>query len=303
VAKRFTDTDKWKRPWFRQLPFKAKLIWFYVLDNCDHCGVWPVDFELMGFQTGMKVTAQEFSCWFDGKFKSIGDDKFFFPSFVTFQQGSLTSAKNAHKPIIAFLEKHGLDLDEQLIPSGTHGDPIMMGPSKGIGIGISNGKGKEGGVGETKLDGAPMLDEWAALASLWPRADGRSKGVRNLFERHKSRYEFELFKNGIHGALRKFAHERQDIKFVPHFKTFAGVAGAEPWRDTIDWQPHASNRAVNAAPLKAIPTGGYKVDLQTSAPPESIHDARPDDPEARRMQAERMRELQATLFGGRKEGA
>ncbi len=158
MAKRFTDTDKWKRPWFRSLPLKAKLVWFYVLDNCDHCGVWPADFDLLSFQTGIKVTRQEFETWFMGKVTPFEADKFFLPSFVVFQQGELSPAKNAHRPIITFLEKFGLSLDEVPNPSPPHPDPIRMGPSKGKGISKGKGNCIKGGVGGNDLP---------RLAQLW----------------------------------------------------------------------------------------------------------------------------------------
>ena len=39
MAKRFTDTDKWKKGFIRNLPTKYKLLWLYILDDCNHAGV------------------------------------------------------------------------------------------------------------------------------------------------------------------------------------------------------------------------------------------------------------------------
>jgi len=46
VSKRFTDSEKWRDPWFRRLPTEYKLLWLYLLDECDVSGVWKVDLEL-----------------------------------------------------------------------------------------------------------------------------------------------------------------------------------------------------------------------------------------------------------------
>ena len=46
MAKRFTDTDKWKKGFIRNLPAKYKLLWLYILDDCNHAGVWETDFEV-----------------------------------------------------------------------------------------------------------------------------------------------------------------------------------------------------------------------------------------------------------------
>ena len=43
MSKRLTDTEKWKKPFVRGLDDPYKLLWFYILDDCDHAGLWQVD--------------------------------------------------------------------------------------------------------------------------------------------------------------------------------------------------------------------------------------------------------------------
>lgn len=111
MAKRFTDTDKWKRPWFRKLSVHAKLTWGYVLDQCEFFGVWAADFELLSFQIGIKVTKEKFADWFDGKFIVHEEDKYFIPSFIEFQYGELGTDSSVHRSVIAELERIGISVD------------------------------------------------------------------------------------------------------------------------------------------------------------------------------------------------
>jgi len=53
--KRFTDTDKWRDPWFRKLSAGAKLAFLFIVDNCDNAGVWDADMELANFSIGMEI--------------------------------------------------------------------------------------------------------------------------------------------------------------------------------------------------------------------------------------------------------
>lgn len=107
MAKRFTDTDKWKREWFTDLDPKAKLVWFYLLDQCDHRGVWFQNFKLLSSQVGFDVSREKFLGWFGDKVQSFDEDKFFLPSFIEFQYGELNEGNNAHKPIIKLLQQLG----------------------------------------------------------------------------------------------------------------------------------------------------------------------------------------------------
>ena len=46
MAKRFTDTNKYKKPFIRGLQGAYKLLWDYLYHDCDHAGIWIVDFDI-----------------------------------------------------------------------------------------------------------------------------------------------------------------------------------------------------------------------------------------------------------------
>lgn len=117
MCKRFTDTEKWRRPWFRKLSPTAKLAWMFLVDNCDHAGVWVADFELLSFQVGVQVNESNFIEWFGDKIVRVDSDKFFVPSFVEFQydvgtepsRPKLSPTNKAHLGVIRALERVGVD--------------------------------------------------------------------------------------------------------------------------------------------------------------------------------------------------
>ena len=60
MAKRFIETDIWKKSWWRKLPPKIKLFYIYMICNCDHAGIWSdVDLELAEFQIGMPIDKKD----------------------------------------------------------------------------------------------------------------------------------------------------------------------------------------------------------------------------------------------------
>ena len=103
VAKRFTDSDKWKRPWFHSLNDKQKLAWIYLLDDCDHRGVWLGNFSRMSFDIGVKIDEPTLASWFPDKIFKFEPDKFFIPSFVEFQYPKLSNGSTVHRAVIEFL--------------------------------------------------------------------------------------------------------------------------------------------------------------------------------------------------------
>ena len=108
MAKRFTDNGKWSKSWFMDLPTDHKLLWIYMLDACDHAGVWEVNWKLTSFMTGLPVTSLPKT--FGKQVTRIDDKRYFIRDFVAFQYGSLNEKVNAHRSVINILQRFGIDI-------------------------------------------------------------------------------------------------------------------------------------------------------------------------------------------------
>ena len=117
MAKRFTDTEKWKKPFIRGLQGAYKLLWLYICDDCDHAGVLQVDIDVAQIRIGEKIDLKEAIKSFDEKIIIFDKgNKWFIPSFIEFQYPSgLNPDNRAHNSIIILLEKYKL-LDKQNKP-------------------------------------------------------------------------------------------------------------------------------------------------------------------------------------------
>ena len=82
-----TETDKWKDPWFSQLDNNWKVIWFYLLDDCTHYGIWQINIPLLNFHCKTNITLEELLNNFDGRLLQITDDKIFIQKFIIYQYG------------------------------------------------------------------------------------------------------------------------------------------------------------------------------------------------------------------------
>lgn len=105
--KRFTETDKWKDPWFRKLPMVAKTFWQYACDNCDHAGVLEPDWEAMSFYFGVDVD-ESVLAHFERQIEHLPCGKLLIVGFVQFQYGKLSQECKPHAPVFAALKRHGL---------------------------------------------------------------------------------------------------------------------------------------------------------------------------------------------------
>jgi hypothetical protein len=117
MAKRFTDTDKWKKPFVRGLQGAYKLLWFYICDDCDHAGIWQVDLDVAEIRTGEKLNLLEAIKNYGEKIIPIDNgSKWFIPSFIEFQYPSgLNPDNKAHGGIIKLLQKYNL-IDKNFKP-------------------------------------------------------------------------------------------------------------------------------------------------------------------------------------------
>jgi len=109
MAKRMTDTNKWRKPFIRALPTPYKLFWFYILDDCDHAGIWIVDMEVAQIRIGEAITAETALETFKGKVTVFDNgERWFMPDFVEFQYGQLNESNRAHNSVINTLLKYKL---------------------------------------------------------------------------------------------------------------------------------------------------------------------------------------------------
>lgn len=120
MAKRFTDTDKYKKPFIRGLKGAYKLLWDYLYHDCNHAGIWIVDFDIAQIYLGsdMQVNKEDALKYFNKDEERVIEfekGKWFIPSFIDFQYGELSQNNRAHNSVINILSKNNLINNKGLV--------------------------------------------------------------------------------------------------------------------------------------------------------------------------------------------
>ena len=116
MAKRFMDNSIFEKQWFRELPVRLKIVWFYLINKCDHAGILNgLDVGLLSYQIGDNYTIDEILEAFNDNIEQIGDNKFYLTKFCKFQYGELNPNVKVHKSVIKLLDKHNIELDNPLV--------------------------------------------------------------------------------------------------------------------------------------------------------------------------------------------
>lgn len=87
MAKRFTDSNKWADEWFSDLEPDMKLVWLFLLDNCDHAGIWKRNIKLLKYSCGTVREQLEIQEILNDRI-FIFEDKWFIPKYLKFQYSS-----------------------------------------------------------------------------------------------------------------------------------------------------------------------------------------------------------------------
>lgn len=225
MAKRFTDTDKWKREWFSELDNKGKLIWIYLLDQCDHRGVWFRNFKLISDQLGFKVTPEFFRDTFGDKIQFFDGDKYFIPSFVEFQYGELNPGNNAHKSVIELVERvKKLGANEDLIS-----------PSLGA---QDKDTDKEKDLDRVK-DKEIRIQIELIYSKHYPLKKGKSNGIDAAARDLKTEKDLVDFETAVVRYANECKVKGTHSEYIKHFSTFVST-----WRDWLD--PDAGTSTVTS---------------------------------------------------------
>ena len=109
MAKRFTDTEKFSDTWYRKLSLLHKVIWEYLLAECNHAGILEnFDLEMMSFKIGAEVTMEDLEK-FENRIIFISDSVLYIPKFIDFQYGTLNAQSKVHASVLRELEKYKIN--------------------------------------------------------------------------------------------------------------------------------------------------------------------------------------------------
>ena len=108
MAKRFTDTEKWNKQWYRSLSPNMKCFWDYINSRCCIAGIWEKDYGLASFFIGEAVTHEEVMDVFGDRLYEF-DDKILVVDHVKFQYGlELNYSSRVHRKIVDRLAEYNL---------------------------------------------------------------------------------------------------------------------------------------------------------------------------------------------------
>ena len=128
MAKRMTDTDKWKKSFIRELKPKHKLLWLYILDDCNHAGIWEIDLDVASIRVGEAVGYKDLDVFGNKIIMFDNNEKCFIPDFIDFQYGELNPNSNVHKSVILLLSRY--NLEGYMKGTQTPPEPIIDKPAK-----------------------------------------------------------------------------------------------------------------------------------------------------------------------------
>ena len=107
MAKRLTDTEKWNDDWYISLSNDYRIIWQWLLDNCNHAGICKRSIRLLNLMCNTSVSEDELVSAMDGRIV-LKDNNWFIPKFLKFQYSSLNSNRPVIISVVKELEKHNL---------------------------------------------------------------------------------------------------------------------------------------------------------------------------------------------------
>lgn len=233
MAKRFTDSAKWDDPWFAELPSKYKLFYLYLLDECDHAGVWKVNIRKAQFMIGESLEQSEVLRYMSDRIHRIDESYWLVVKFIKFQYGSLRNDRMSLSAL-AILEKHGLTSfieDIKEAPSKPLPSPFLGVKDKDMDMDMDKDMVKEEEGIFAKIEGAT---NYTQLIPIWAE-------YRKTKGHYASLYETEVIAN--QWAKKDLATLKTEMlkaiengwKSLVEQKT--KQASATPYLDTLDDKP------------------------------------------------------------------
>lgn len=117
MAKRMHDTEIWDQDWFIDLPNKYKLLFNFIKDKCDDCGVWRPNKSLIQKIIGEPVTLEDFLTFVNNGDKErimvLPNGRWFLKEFFIFQYGNKFNPQSpVHRGFLKRLLSHSIHLNQ-----------------------------------------------------------------------------------------------------------------------------------------------------------------------------------------------
>lgn len=218
MSKRFTDTRKHRKRWYRELPLKLKVAWDILCNECDHAGVWDIDWPTLSHFVGQNVTEQECKDSFGDKVMFLPDDKLFLPGFVEFQYGhnfeslrNLPKHNRVQKSVIERLIKVGVYEplpNTSLTLCETFSDSVSGSLTR-----KDKDKDKNKEKDKNKNSGIPddVCKEWEATLTHYNRTPNWSRDESPLYRLYMRVKDWGRVKNALAG----FRYEQKSDGYNP----------------------------------------------------------------------------------------
>lgn len=216
MPKRLSATEKWDDPWFRKLKPEYKALWLFLVDKCDHAGIWKLDADAWKYYIGVPFTPEAVLQAFNNgkeRVKQVGD-KWIVTGFIEFQYGILNPEHRVHKSVIERLSKaskKGIKTLNKPLPNSMHTDKEIE---------KEKDKDKDKDKDNTHFD------------LLWSRYP-RKLGLTSARKYYNSSVKTEQDKSLIETALNKYLKyiDGKEIQYVKHASTWFNS-----WREWVEYE-------------------------------------------------------------------
>lgn len=248
--KRFTETDKWRDSWFRELPPTTKLAYLFILDNADLAGVWDPDFKLANFQIGLEVDWIGVQRDLGDRLEILENGKWWITRFIAFQYGELSEDCRPHMAVLRQVKANGIKLKGSNRVSKQYPKGQGQGQGQGPRQGPRQGQGPEEGSGGKPPEATPE----ERLYAVYPRKVAKQDALRAIAKALQSQ-PFETLLPKVEAYAAAVARwPEEDRRWVPHPATWFN-------RGSYDDDPKTWERKTPGG----APTGATSMDRAAAA--------------------------------------
>lgn len=111
------DTEIWDQDWFIDLPNKYKLLFNFIKDKCDDCGVWRPNKSLIQKIIGEPVVLEDFLTFVNNGDKErilvLQNGRWFLKEFFIFQYGNKFNPQSpVHRGFLKRLLSHSIHINQ-----------------------------------------------------------------------------------------------------------------------------------------------------------------------------------------------